>query len=75
MIKPKFTPEIGEKININRRNHFHITAICVEDTERDCNVCVLDSFPNICKRCNCGVDVRADGKSIIFKEVDNDNKG
>jgi hypothetical protein len=42
MIKPKFTPEIGEKININR---------------------------------NCGVDVRTDGKSIIFKEVDNDNKG
>lgn len=75
----KYEPEIGEVIRMYRRNTFEFYFVCteVDPTEKDCNDCMLDDerFTNLCKRCVCNGDDRKDGKTIIFKDVENDNKG
>nr|DAS72557.1 MAG TPA: hypothetical protein [Caudoviricetes sp.] len=72
--KRQFAPVPGDPINIRRRHEFYITAVCVENLgQYDCQQCVLNQFPDLCNRCLCSPSQREDGKSIIYKTVDNDN--
>ena len=71
----KIEPIIGETVNIGRRGDFQIFGICTESeklplpTDAKCGGCMLEDFPNLCKRIVCNPGERKDGKCIIIKEL------
>lgn len=70
--------EVGKTFNVG-----YITLRVEEDCGLECENCFFDNFfENIFLRCgelpnelmpNCSGGKRKDGKSVIFKEVENDN--